>query len=78
MSPAPWPASSPFAKEHESRSREEGRRLAARALLALLNVRGLEVSAAERERINSCSNIDQLQMWIDRADKVEAAADLFS
>ncbi|MFI0448124.1 hypothetical protein [Actinomadura sp. 6N118] len=75
MKSAPWPASSPFAKEHERRGEEKGER---RALLTVLNARGLEVSAVERERITSCCDIDQLQEWVRRAATMEATAELFS
>ncbi|WP_192809709.1 hypothetical protein [Actinomadura rudentiformis] len=46
--------------------------------MTVLKARGLEVSAAERERITSCCDIDQLQEWLKRALRVRATAELFS
>ncbi|MFI0448126.1 hypothetical protein [Actinomadura sp. 6N118] len=71
MKPSPLIVSSPFGKEQLA----EGMR---RSLFALLDARGLEVSAAERQRITSCSDEDQFEEWIGRAVKVEATADVFS
>ncbi|MFI0448128.1 hypothetical protein [Actinomadura sp. 6N118] len=62
---------SPFGKEQLAEGMQ-------RSLLAQLNARGLEVSAAERERITSCSDADQLEEWVQRAVTIEATADLFS
>ncbi|KAB2348621.1 hypothetical protein F8566_17190 [Actinomadura rudentiformis] len=79
MKSSPWIVSTPFAKEHYGRGVEEGEvKGERRALLTVLNARGLEVSAAERERITSCSDVEQLQEWVRRAATVEATADVFT
>ncbi|KAB2348514.1 hypothetical protein [Actinomadura rudentiformis] len=77
MERSPWIVSTPFAKEHYGRGIEEGCEVAAEALLALLDIRGLQVSAAERERITSCRDVDQLRKWIEQAKTTVETADLF-
>ncbi|MFG1998039.1 hypothetical protein ACGFNU_02690 [Spirillospora sp. NPDC048911] len=75
MKSTPWPATSPWAKEQQSRGKVSE---AQQSLLTVLNARGMEVSAAERERITSCSDVAQLRDWIKRAVTAEATADVFS
>jgi hypothetical protein len=82
-----WPVYSRFAKEHYGRGQKEGKkegkmegRIAegAEAILIFLDARGLDVSEAERDRINGCTSLRQLKSWIRRAATVEKAADLFA
>ncbi|WP_344394946.1 hypothetical protein [Streptomyces vastus] len=58
--------------------REEGRveeRIA--GILRTLDRRHIEVPASVRERVRSCTDPDQLQIWVERAYDVTDAADLF-
>jgi hypothetical protein len=48
-----------------------------RAVLAVLESRGLDVSSAARERISACSDLDELERWILRAMTVNTVDALF-
>jgi hypothetical protein len=43
----------------------------------VLEVRGLVVSEAVRERITACTDLDRLDDWLDRAGTVARAEELF-
>ena len=43
-------------------------------LLMLLEFRGIALTTAERERISSCRNVDDLRRWLDRARVAGTAA----
>jgi len=47
------------------------------AILRVLDARGLKVTAAQRERIDGCTDLKQLQEWITRAVTVAKVADIF-
>ncbi|MGW5605151.1 hypothetical protein ACWEWI_03450 [Streptomyces sp. NPDC003753] len=49
----------------------------AKGVLRVLEVRGLPVSDAVRERITTCTDLARLDDWLDRACTVERAEDLF-
>lgn len=46
-------------------------------LLLILEQRGIAIDDAERERITSCTDLEQLQYWATRAFQVDSAARLF-
>jgi hypothetical protein len=48
-----------------------------RALLAILNARGIPVPGDAHTRITDCLDLDQLEMWIRRAITVTTIQDLF-
>jgi len=48
------------------------------ALLAVLEARGLEVSAEVRERIIGCTDPEVLESWVRRAVIVDRAEELFA
>ncbi|GAA1375463.1 hypothetical protein [Streptomyces beijiangensis] len=50
----------------------------ARALLLVLDRRGVDLSAEERERISSCGDQAQLESWIERSLVVTTSAELFA
>jgi hypothetical protein len=50
----------------------------ARALLLVLDRRGVDLSAEERERISSCGDQAQLESWIERALVVTTSGELFA
>ena len=59
---------SDFAKKYVAQGRAEGRSdEAARALLTVLRVRGIEVPEAARERILSQKDPERLERWLERA-----------
>ena len=77
---------SDFARKYVGQGREEGREQGREeglllgkhdALLRLLERRGLSVSEHERSRINACDDLEQLDLWFDRAITATAAEELF-
>ncbi|MFF4241088.1 hypothetical protein ACFYYL_34890 [Actinomadura geliboluensis] len=74
---------SDFAKKHRAEGRAEGlaearAEGAARAVLIVLEARGITVSGETRQRITSCMDTDQLECWAKRAALVDKAEDLFA
>jgi hypothetical protein len=55
--------------------RAEGR---AEDILLLLDRRGIDVSDGDRERITSCSDLDVLSRWFDRAITATSTAEVFA
>lgn len=49
----------------------------AKALLKFLEVRGLVLTAAQRQQILSCSDAKRLETWIERAATARSAVELF-
>ncbi len=73
---------SEFVKKHVSQGRAEGHaegraQEAGRAVVAVLEARGLAISAEHRTRILACTSIDVLEAWIRRAVTVASVEDLF-
>lgn len=69
---------SDFARRYYGQGRTEGRAEGeAKALLALLEARGLDVPADGRARITECTDLDQLEAWVRRAVSVESIDELF-
>ncbi|MEU3613158.1 MULTISPECIES: hypothetical protein [unclassified Streptomyces] len=73
----------PLAEEVREQGREEGReegRVADRAemTLRILEWRGIPVPDAVRERVESCTDLDQLTTWSQRAVHAAVADDLFA
>jgi hypothetical protein len=69
---------SDFVRKYVHQGRAEGRAEGeAKALLAVLAVRGLAVPDDARARIAACTDLDQLEGWIRRAVTVESIDDLF-
>lgn len=48
-----------------------------KAILLVLEVRGIPVSADVRERITTCTDLDLLDVWLERCRAVARAEDLF-
>jgi hypothetical protein len=68
---------SDFAKTHRAEGLAEGEAKGeAKALLLVLEGRGIAVPNAVRERVTNCSDSDQLERWLKRAGVVERAEDL--
>ena len=72
---------SSFARRNFSRGKAEGKAEGeAQAVLAVLDVRGIEVPEAVRDQIAACSDLDQLGAWIRRAavaNKIEDVDEQF-
>ncbi|MEV4670701.1 MULTISPECIES: hypothetical protein [Actinomadura] len=72
---------SDFAKKHRAEGRVEGRvegraEGEAKALLVVLEGRGIAVPNEVRKRVMGCTDSDQLERWLKRAAVVERAEDL--
>jgi hypothetical protein len=65
---------SDFARRHQATGRAEGK---ATALLAVLEARGLAVSADARARILACTDQAQLDLWVRKAVTVPSVEALF-
>ncbi|MER6065637.1 hypothetical protein ABT167_31640 [Streptomyces sp. NPDC001792] len=69
--------------EGRAKGRVEGRaegRAKARAedILRILDVRGIEISGADRDRVMCCEDLDALGVWFDRALTVTSGEELFA
>lgn len=65
--------------EGQAEGKAEGKAAGEAALiLRLLEKRGILVSEDTRERITSCTDLDTLTLWFDRALTVTASEDLFA
>jgi hypothetical protein len=60
--------------EGETKGKAEGE---ARAVLAFLDARGIEVPDPVRKDITSCTDLDQLDTWIRRAATANKVQELF-
>ena len=65
--------------EGKAEGQAEGKAAGEAALiLRLLDKRGILVSEDTRERVTSCTDLDTLTLWFDRALTVTASEDLFA
>ncbi|MFD3703293.1 hypothetical protein ACFWUP_09120 [Nocardia sp. NPDC058658] len=62
-------------REAHEEGRMEGR---TQDILRILQRRGIELPAAARAKISSCHDVDELDVWFDRAFDAQTADDLFS
>jgi hypothetical protein len=46
--------------------------------LTLLEARGLQVTAAQRERVLACTDLAQLEAWVRKAVTVKTTGELFT
>jgi hypothetical protein len=72
-----------YVAEGEAVGRAEGQTVGraegeARAVLAVLEARGIGVTDEVRARITGCRDLDQLDGWVRRAVTVDSAHDLFA
>ncbi|WP_349239956.1 hypothetical protein [Streptomyces sp. CC219B] len=68
-----------FRSETSQRLRAEGRAEGrAEDVLLILDTRGIEVPEAARDRIASCTDLDELRTWLTRAVTAATADDLFT
>ncbi|MFC5169716.1 hypothetical protein [Streptomyces mutomycini] len=70
---------SPLSEEIRDEGREEGRAEGqARSLLQMLELRGVDVPAEAREKIEGCRDTGLLDQWFSRAVTVTSAEDIFT
>ncbi|NKZ02887.1 hypothetical protein [Actinomadura latina] len=68
---------SDFAKNHIARGEAKGEaRGEAKSVLLVLKARGIAVPNEVRERVESCTDTDQLERWVQRAAVIDKAEDL--
>ncbi|MFD4504341.1 hypothetical protein [Streptomyces sp. NPDC058457] len=68
----------PLAEQVREEGREEGRvQERAEMVLRVLEWRGIAVSDSVRKRVDACADLDQLEIWAQRAVHVTDAAELF-
>ncbi|MGX1130830.1 hypothetical protein RKD49_003020 [Streptomyces glaucescens] len=68
----------PLAEQVREEGREQGRAEGkAEMVLQILQWRGIPVPDAVRERVNNCTDLDQLDVWAQRAVQATDAAELF-
>jgi predicted transposase YdaD len=60
--------------EGEAKGKAEGE---ARMILRVLSARGLAIPAEVRERVMTCSDLRQLEIWGDRAALAASIEDVF-
>lgn len=78
MTTGTWEYKSDFARRYYGQGREEGRAEGeARAVLRFLGARGIDVPHSARERIMRCTDLDQLETWVERAATVSTVDELF-
>jgi hypothetical protein len=66
---------SDFARRYFEQGEAKGE---AKAVLAFLDARGIEVPDELRERIVGCTDLEQLDIWVRRAATARTAQDLFA
>ncbi|WP_396452965.1 hypothetical protein [Actinomadura sp.] len=66
---------SDFAKNHIARGKVQGE---AKSVLLVLKARGIAVPNEVRERVENCTDTDQLERWVQRAAVIDKAEDLLS
>ncbi|WP_086794630.1 hypothetical protein [Streptomyces thermovulgaris] len=74
---------SPLSEELREEGREKGRaegetRRAAEDVLAILEVRGIDIPEAVRERITTCGDPEILRHWLRRAVTAPTAEAIFT
>jgi hypothetical protein len=74
MTTATYEYRSDFARRYFAQGEARGE---ARAVLAVLDARGVEVPDEARERIAGCADLDQLDTWARRAATANKVNELF-
>ena len=79
MTSSTYEYQSDFARRYVSQGRTEGRAEGeAKAVLAVLDARGIDVPEDARARITGCADLDQLDTWVRRAATATSVEDLFA
>ncbi|MFF0970757.1 hypothetical protein ACWDQO_17290 [Streptomyces sp. NPDC003703] len=69
----------PLAQQVREEGREQGRLQDRREMtLRIIEWRGIPVTDAIRERVNTCTDLDQLEAWAQRAVRTADAEELFA
>jgi hypothetical protein len=79
MAQSEYQYQSEFARTYFAQGEARGEaRGEAKAILTVLGARGLRVTAAQRERVLTCTDLEQLEGWVLRAVAVKTTAELFA
>ncbi len=83
MSQGHYQYQSDFAKKYVAEGKAEGKaegeaKGKAEAILQVLAARGLAVSEAQRARVLGCTNLGQLDSWLERAVTAPSADEVFA
>ncbi len=78
MAKTPYKYHSVWADSLREEGRNEGSlREARKSLLVVLSKRSLGVTPVQRERIESCEDLDQLETWLANAVTAASGVDVF-
>lgn len=78
MSTRSYEYQSEFVRRYVFQGRAEGEAKGeVRAVLAVLDARGIDIPTDARTRITECSDLDQLDTWVRRAATADSVHDLF-
>ncbi len=70
---------SDFAKKHHANGFAEGEAKGeAKAILTILDARGIAVSSEQKRRIQACTELDMLERWTRRSVSIATADELFA
>jgi hypothetical protein len=75
MAQSEYQYQSEFARTYFAQGEARGE---AKAILTVLEARGLRVTAAQRERVLTCTDLAQLEGWVRKAVTVKTTAELFA
>jgi hypothetical protein len=79
MSTGTIPLNTPWAKKAYAEGSEKGMAEGRAAdILMILETRGLDIAAADRDRITSCADLAQLQDWVKHAVTARTTSELFT
>ena len=79
MSTRTWSYKSEYARRFYGQGRKDGRMEGrARAVLAVLDARGIEVPEAAWYQIMGCTDLHQLETWVRRAVTVSTIEEMFA
>jgi hypothetical protein len=68
----------PYRSEFVESYVEQGKAQAkAEDVIKILDARGIELAGEQRDQVTSCTDLDQLDRWFDRALAATTAADVF-
>jgi hypothetical protein len=68
-----------YAKFHHRQGKTEGRAEGeAKSILAVLAARRVEVTPEQRTLIEGCTDVDQLDLWLERAATADCADEVFA
>ena len=75
MNPATYQFQSDFARKYIAMGNAEGK---AQMLLKLLRIKGFTVSPELAARVESCKDVDQLDLWAERVVTATSLDDIFA